>query len=133
MRISILAAVPRAVASAKFIQTYVLGIDAISLRAIFRGMIDKHARPTDKRFHDADPTARGRGRPVGDHEAKRAELLKAAISVIAQEGLAGASLRKVAQRAGCTHPVSPFRLWLWKGERGMREKRKEKERKSAGI
>ncbi|MGN6310150.1 MAG: TetR/AcrR family transcriptional regulator [Xanthobacteraceae bacterium] len=43
-----------------------------------------------------------RGRPVGDREAKRAELLKAAISVIAQEGFAGASLRKVAQRAGCT-------------------------------
>lgn len=43
-----------------------------------------------------------RGRPVGDREAKRAELLRAAISVIAQEGFAGASLRKVAQRAGCT-------------------------------
>lgn len=43
-----------------------------------------------------------RGRPVGDREAKRAELLKAAISVIAREGFAGASLRKVAQRAGCT-------------------------------
>lgn len=43
-----------------------------------------------------------RGRPVGDREAKRAELLKAAISVIAQEGFSGASLRKVAQRAGCT-------------------------------
>ncbi|MCB1411616.1 MAG: TetR/AcrR family transcriptional regulator [Xanthobacteraceae bacterium] len=46
--------------------------------------------------------ARRRGRPVGDREAKRAGLLKAAIAVIAQEGLAGASLRKVAQRAGCT-------------------------------
>lgn len=43
-----------------------------------------------------------RGRPVGDREAKRAELLKAVISVVAQEGYAGASLRKVAQRAGCT-------------------------------
>jgi AcrR family transcriptional regulator len=43
-----------------------------------------------------------RGRPVGDREAKRAELLKAAVSVIAREGFAGASLRKVAQRAGCT-------------------------------
>ncbi len=43
-----------------------------------------------------------RGRPVGDHAAKRAELLKAAISVIAREGFAGASLRKVAQRAECT-------------------------------
>lgn len=47
------------------------------------------------------PAAR-RGRPVGDRDARRADLLKAAISVIAQEGFAGASLRKVAQRAGCT-------------------------------
>ena len=52
---------------------------------------------------EAEKTApRGRGRPVGDHEAKRAELLRAAISVIAEDGFAGASLRKVAQRAGCT-------------------------------
>jgi AcrR family transcriptional regulator len=43
-----------------------------------------------------------RGRPVGDRGAKRAELLEAAVSVIAREGFAGASLRKVAQRAGCT-------------------------------
>lgn len=43
-----------------------------------------------------------RGRPVGDREAKRAELLAAAISVIAQEGYAGASMRKVAKQAGCT-------------------------------
>ncbi|MGG2464400.1 TetR/AcrR family transcriptional regulator [Streptomyces sp. RGM 3693] len=43
-----------------------------------------------------------RGRPTGDHEVKRAELLKAATSVIAEEGYANASLRKVAQRAGCT-------------------------------
>lgn len=50
---------------------------------------------------ESKPVAR-RGRPVGDHEAKRAELLKAAISVIAQEGYAGASLRKVAKHAGCT-------------------------------
>ena len=47
-------------------------------------------------------SGRGRGRPVGDREAKRAELLTAAISVIAQQGFAGASLRKVAERAGCT-------------------------------
>src|SRR5689334_4432055 len=50
----------------------------------------------------AEPIARGRGRPAGDREAKRADLLKAAIAVIAQDGFAGASLRKVAQRAGCT-------------------------------
>ncbi|MEN0136615.1 MAG: TetR/AcrR family transcriptional regulator [Rhodococcus sp. (in: high G+C Gram-positive bacteria)] len=43
-----------------------------------------------------------RGRPTGDHDAKRAELLKAATSVIAQEGYANTSLRKVAQRAGYT-------------------------------
>ncbi|KOG91860.1 TetR/AcrR family transcriptional regulator [Streptomyces varsoviensis] len=43
-----------------------------------------------------------RGRPAGDRAAKRAELLKAAASVIAREGYANASLRKVAQRAGCT-------------------------------
>ncbi len=50
---------------------------------------------------EAGPAAR-RGRPVGDRDARRADLLKAAIRVIAQEGFAGASLRKVAQRAGCT-------------------------------
>ncbi|MFK8844970.1 TetR/AcrR family transcriptional regulator [Streptomyces sp. Ac-502] len=43
-----------------------------------------------------------RGRPTGDHAAKRAALLEAAASVIAREGYANASLRKVAQRAGCT-------------------------------
>ncbi|KYQ81191.1 TetR family transcriptional regulator [Acinetobacter lactucae] len=43
-----------------------------------------------------------RGRPVEDREAKRAELLKSAISVIASEGYAGTSIRKVAQHAGCT-------------------------------
>ena len=48
------------------------------------------------------PPARGRGRPVGDREAKRAELLDAAVSVIARDGFAGASLRKVAERAGCS-------------------------------
>lgn len=41
-----------------------------------------------------------RGRPSGDHDAKRKELLRAATSVIAQEGYAKASLRKVAQHAG---------------------------------
>ncbi len=49
----------------------------------------------------ATPAAR-RGRPVGDRDAKRAELLAAAILVIAQEGYAGASMRRVAQQAGCT-------------------------------
>jgi AcrR family transcriptional regulator len=48
------------------------------------------------------PPDRGRGRPVGDREARRTELLNAAISVIAQEGFAEASLRRVAERAGCS-------------------------------
>ena len=43
-----------------------------------------------------------RGRPVGDRDAKRGELLTAARSVIARNGYAEASLRKVAERAGCT-------------------------------
>jgi AcrR family transcriptional regulator len=52
------------------------------------------------RQKEATLAARGRGRPVGDRAAKRAELLNAAIAVIAEEGFAGASLRKVAERAG---------------------------------
>src|SRR5215469_10188703 len=43
-----------------------------------------------------------RGRPIGDREAKSGELIEAARYVIANEGYAGASLRKVAARAGCT-------------------------------
>lgn len=50
----------------------------------------------------APPVKRGRGRPPGDHAAKRAELIKAAVTVVANEGFSGASLRKVAQHAGCT-------------------------------
>ncbi|MCE1116815.1 MULTISPECIES: TetR/AcrR family transcriptional regulator [Pseudomonas] len=48
-----------------------------------------------------EPVAR-RGRPVGDRDAKRAELLAAAIAVIAADGYVGASMRKVAKQAGCT-------------------------------
>jgi AcrR family transcriptional regulator len=44
---------------------------------------------------------RRRGRPAGDKEAK-GELLAAAMSVIAEDGYAGTSLRKVAERAGYT-------------------------------
>lgn len=68
-------------------------------------MSDSKARRTAGARHAniSEPeTAARRGRPVGDHNAKRAELLAAAISVIAQEGYAGASMRKVAQHAGCT-------------------------------
>lgn len=43
-----------------------------------------------------------RGRPVGDREGKRKALLRAAASVIAEEGYANASLRKVAKHAGYT-------------------------------
>lgn len=53
------------------------------------------------RKSESAPATR-RGRPVGDHNAKRTELLAAAIEVIAHEGYAGASMRKVAQQAGCT-------------------------------
>jgi AcrR family transcriptional regulator len=43
---------------------------------------------------------RRRGRPVGDRDAKVGQLLEAAREVIAREGCAGASLRKVAEHAG---------------------------------
>ena len=43
-----------------------------------------------------------RGRPIGDREAKSGELIAAARYVIAREGYVGASLRKVAARAGCS-------------------------------
>ncbi|WP_246124524.1 TetR/AcrR family transcriptional regulator [Nocardia bhagyanarayanae] len=43
-----------------------------------------------------------RGRPAGDHAAKRAELLDAVASVIATEGYAKASMRRVAEHAGYT-------------------------------
>lgn len=49
----------------------------------------------------AKPTAVAkRGRPVGDRVAKSSELIEAARYVIARDGYAGASLRKVAARAG---------------------------------
>lgn len=89
-----------------FIATFVMIIEASAERAIFRCMADDHAPPKNTRRKtsdsEAEPVSRGRGRPVGDREAKRAELLKAAMAVIAEEGFAGASLRKVAERAGCT-------------------------------
>lgn len=49
-----------------------------------------------------DERPRTRGRPVGDRDAKRTALLDAALAVISEEGYAAASLRKVAERAGCT-------------------------------
>lgn len=59
-------------------------------------------RRSQRTARQTPPHARGRGRPVGDREAKRAELLDAAVSVIGRDGFAGASLRKVAERAGCS-------------------------------
>jgi AcrR family transcriptional regulator len=58
------------------------------------------AKKPSRQGKQAEPVSRGRGRPVGDRAAKRAELLDAAISVLAEEGFAGVSLRKVADRAG---------------------------------
>ena len=51
----------------------------------------------------AEPAAaRKRGRPVGDRQARSGELIAAARAVIAREGYAGATLRKVADEAGAT-------------------------------
>lgn len=60
--------------------------------------------PTNQHSETDNPVKpRGRrGRPVGDRESKRAELLAAAIAVTAEEGYTGASLRKVAKRIGGT-------------------------------
>ena len=49
-----------------------------------------------------DAQKRPRGRPLGDRDARRTELLAAATTVIARAGYANASLRKVAAHAGCT-------------------------------
>ena len=58
-----------------------------------------HSMPTTN--SRAKPRAAAkRGRPVGDREAKSGELIEAARYVIARHGYAGASLRKVAARAG---------------------------------
>ncbi len=67
--------------------------------AMLPAMADDLAIPEDP---PAPPPTRRRGRPVGDREGRRAELIAAALKVIAEEGFAAASLRKVAQRAGCT-------------------------------
>jgi len=67
--------------------------------------LPKKAKSAKKILPSKGPSrevARGRGRPIGDRAAQRAKLLKAAMSVIAEEGYAGASLRKVADRAGFT-------------------------------
>lgn len=43
-----------------------------------------------------------RGRPTGDHESKRNELLKAVVELLSEKGCQGISFRKVAARVGCT-------------------------------
>jgi TetR/AcrR family transcriptional regulator, transcriptional repressor of aconitase len=55
---------------------------------------------TDRK--DEVPKGRQRGRPIGDRDAKIAELLRAAREVIAREGCVAASIRKVAKHAGCS-------------------------------
>src|SRR5262245_49585316 len=69
--------------------------------AIFATM-STAARKTHNKAEASPAASRGRGRPVGDRDAQRTKLLNAAISVIAQEGFAEASLRRVAERAGCS-------------------------------
>ncbi len=66
-----------------------------------RPPVNRKAKAPSSRAAASNPDTR-RGRPVGDHDARRTDLLAAAIAVIAREGSAGASLRKVASEAGCT-------------------------------
>src|SRR5689334_2928842 len=67
--------------------------------AIFATMSTTAPKP--RSTAEAPPApSRGRGRPVGDRDAQRTKLLNAAIAVIAQDGFAEASLRRVAERAG---------------------------------
>ena len=58
-----------------------------------------HSKPPPDLRAKPRPVAK-RGRPVGDRGAKSSELIEAARYVIARHGYAGASLRKVAARAG---------------------------------
>ena len=55
-----------------------------------------------------DAPVRSPGRPVGDHDARRADILAAARGVIAAEGYAGATVRRVAQAAGCSTGVLTY-------------------------
>jgi AcrR family transcriptional regulator len=81
----------------------VLIIEAEPKAAILQGMADDSAMPDADMASAASSSAPARrGRPVGDREARRAALLNAAMRVIAEEGFAAASLRRVAQRAGVT-------------------------------
>ena len=46
-----------------------------------------------------------RGRPPGDHDEKRSEIVAAALRTIQRLGFEGASLRQIAIEAGCTTGV----------------------------
>lgn len=50
-------------------------------------------------------TTSTRGRPVGDHDARRREIAEATLTVIASAGLEGTTLRAIARAAGCTTGV----------------------------
>lgn len=59
--------------------------------------------------YDQDGTAHGndscrtrRGRPVGDRDKKRSDILNVAISILAREGAPGLSMRKVASHVGAS-------------------------------
>lgn len=65
-------------------------------------MPDTQRSPATTEAHGKSERPARRGRPVGNHEEKRTELVKAVIEVIAKEGYAGTSMRRVAQHAGCT-------------------------------
>ena len=65
--------------------------------------------PTADAAADAEPTpARKRGRPVGDRRARRGELIAAARAVIARDGYAAATLRKVAEQAGASTGAASY-------------------------
>ena len=59
-------------------------------------------------MHAGGVPARGRSKKPYHHGDLRAELLDAAIELIAERGLAGLSLRECARRAGVSH-AAPYR------------------------
>jgi len=54
------------------------------------------------------PPLRKRGRPVGDRQARSGELIAAARAVIARDGYAAATLRKVADQAGASTGAASY-------------------------
>lgn len=61
-----------------------------------------YRRSVDRTGPRGGKTAPRRGRPPGDRAERRAELLRAATSIIARDGYGACSLRNVAEAAGCT-------------------------------